>query len=120
MKIELRKTFQFEATHSLPKLPSDHKCHRLHGHSFKAEIVIVGECDPELGWLVDYADIADLFEPIWKQLDHHHLNVIEGLENPTSENIAIWIWGRLKPVLPQLVAIEVAETCNARCVYRGD
>ena len=65
-------------------------------------------------------DIADAFEPFWQQLDHHHLNEIEGLENPTSENIAKWIWDRLQPALPQLTAIEVAETCNARCVYRGE
>ena len=120
MNIELRKTFQFEAAHSLPKLPPHHKCHRLHGHSFKADVIITGECDPDLGWLVDYADIVDAFDPFWKQLDHHHLNEIVDLENPTSENIAKWIWDRLKPILPQLTAIEIAETCNARCVYRGD
>jgi len=120
MRVELKKTFQFEAAHSLPKLPRDHKCHRLHGHSFKVDIVVAGECNPELGWLVDYADIADAFDPYWRQLDHNHLNDIEGLENPTSENIAKWIWDRLLPALPQLTAIEVAETCNARCVYRGE
>ena len=120
MNIELRKTFQFEAAHSLPKLPFDHKCHQLHGHSFKADVIVTGECDPDLGWLVDYADIVDAFDPFWKQLDHHHLNEIVDLENPTSENIAKWIWDRLKPILPQLTAIEIAETCNARCVYRGD
>ncbi len=120
MKVELKKTFQFEAAHSLPKLPRDHKCHRLHGHSFKVDIVVAGECNPELGWLVDYADIADAFDPYWRQLDHNYLNDIEGLENPTSENIAKWIWDRLLPALPQLTSIEVAETCNARCVYRGE
>ncbi len=120
MNMELRKTFQFEAAHSLPNLPTDHKCARIHGHSFKVEIVITGKCDPELGWVMDYADISETFDPIWKQLDHFHLNKIDGLENPTSENIAVWIWNQLKPQLPLLAAIEVAETCNARCVYRGD
>jgi len=119
MKMELRKTFQFEAAHSLPNQPADHKCHRLHGHSFKIDVVVEGECDPKLGWVMDYADISEAFNPIWKQLDHHHLNEIEGLQNPTSEIIAKWVWDRLKPELPQLSAIEVAETCNARCVYRG-
>jgi 6-pyruvoyltetrahydropterin/6-carboxytetrahydropterin synthase len=119
MNMELRKTFQFEAAHSLPKLPTDHKCYRLHGHSFKIDVVVEGECDPKLGWVMDYADISKAFNPIWKQLDHHHLNEIEGLHNPTSEIIAKWVWDRLKPELPQLSAIEVAETCNARCVYRG-
>ncbi len=120
MKIELQKTFQFEAAHSLPRLPQDHKCYRLHGHSFKATLHVSGECDEELGWLIDYAEISDAFKPLWEQLDHHHLNEIEGLENPTSENIARWIWDHLKPALPLLQAVEIAETCNASCVYRGD
>lgn len=117
--MELRKTFQFEAAHSLPNLPPEHKCARLHGHSFKVEVIVTGECDPKLGWVMDYADISGAFDPIWKQLDHFHLNEITGLENPTSENIAVWIWDQLKPRLPLLTGIEVAETCNARCVYHG-
>ena len=120
MKLELRKTFQFEAAHLLPHLPEGHKCRRLHGHSFRAEIVVHGECDPKLGWVMDYADISDLFKPLWEQLDHRYLNEIPGLENPTSENVAVWIWHRLKPQLPQLTEIVVAETCTARCVYRGE
>ena len=117
--MELRKTFQFEAAHLLPHLPEDHKCRRLHGHSFKAEIVVEGDCDPTLGWVIDYADITAAFKPLWKKLDHHYLNEIDGLENPTSENVAVWIWERLKPNLQLLTAVEVAETCTARCVYRG-
>jgi len=118
--MELRKTFQFEAAHYLPHLPEDHKCRRLHGHSFQAEIVVEGECDPKLGWVIDYAHITAAFKPLWEQLDHHYLNEIDDLENPTSENVAVWIWDRLKPALPILAAVEVAETCTARCVYRGD
>ena len=119
MKVELRKTFQFEAAHLLPNLPATHKCRRLHGHSFRAEIVVAGECDPKLGWLMDYADISEAFKPLWEQLDHRYLNEIRGLDNPTSENIAVWIWERLKPTLPSLSEVVVAETCMARCVYRG-
>jgi 6-pyruvoyltetrahydropterin/6-carboxytetrahydropterin synthase len=120
MKIELRKTFQFEAAHRLPHLPKTHKCYRLHGHSFQAEIVVSGECDAKLGWLMDYADIAAAFKPLWDQLDHYCLNDVAGLENPTSENVAVWIWERLKPKLPQLTEVIIAETCQSRCVYRGD
>ncbi|MDW8307992.1 MAG: 6-carboxytetrahydropterin synthase QueD [Verrucomicrobiales bacterium] len=119
MQVELRRTFQFEAAHRLPELPRTHKCWRLHGHSFKVEVAVAGECDPRLGWLVDYAEIAAAFKPIWEKLDHRYLNEIPGLENPTSENLAAWIWKRLKPRLPQLTEIVVAETCTARCVYRG-
>ena len=120
MKIELRKTFQFEAAHLLPLLPKAHKCRRLHGHSFKVDIVVAGACDPKLGWLMDYADISAAFKPIWIRLDHRHLNEIPGLENPTSENIAVWIWKRLKPKLPLLTEVAVAETCTALCVFRGE
>jgi 6-pyruvoyltetrahydropterin/6-carboxytetrahydropterin synthase len=119
MKMELRKTFQFEAAHYLPLVPPAHKCRRLHGHSFQAEIVVTGELDPKLGWVMDYADIAKAFNPIWHRLDHHYLNEIPGLENPTSENIALWIWQQLKPNLTQLTEVVVAETCTARCCYRG-
>jgi 6-pyruvoyltetrahydropterin/6-carboxytetrahydropterin synthase len=120
MKIELRKTFQFEAAHLLPHLPKSHKCRRLHGHSFKVELAVVGECDAKLGWVMDYADISEAFKPVWQRLDHFYLNEVPGLENPTSENIAAWIWKRLKPKLPLLTEVVVAETCTARCAYRGE
>lgn len=118
--MELVKTFQFEAAHRLPHLPEGHKCARLHGHSFSVDVVVEGPVDPKLGWVMDYADISAAFKPIWNQLDHYYLNEIPGLENPTSENVAAWIWNQLKPVLPLLTRIVVAETCTARCVYRGD
>jgi 6-pyruvoyltetrahydropterin/6-carboxytetrahydropterin synthase len=119
MKMELRKTFQFEAAHLLPHLPEAHKCRRLHGHSFQAEIAVSGDCDPKLGWVMDYAEMKEAFRPLWEQLDHYYLNEIAGLENPTSENIARWIWDRLKPKIPLLTEVVIAETCTSRCVYRG-
>ncbi|MBM3875858.1 MAG: 6-carboxytetrahydropterin synthase QueD [Verrucomicrobia bacterium] len=119
MHIELRKTFQFEAAHLLPGLPEAHKCRRLHGHSFMVDVVVAGECDPKLGWLMDYADISAAFKPLWEQLDHRYLNDVPGLDNPTSERIAVWIWDRLKPAMPLLREVVVAETCTARAVYRG-
>jgi 6-pyruvoyltetrahydropterin/6-carboxytetrahydropterin synthase len=117
--MELRKTFQFEAAHLLPHLPKTHKCRRLHGHSFQVDIVVEGDCDPRLGWVMDYGEITRAFRGLWEKLDHRYLNEVRGLENPTSENIAIWIWRRLKPRLPLLKEVVVAETCTARCVYRG-
>ena len=119
MRVELRKTFQFEAAHLLPHLPKTHKCRRLHGHSFVVDVVVEGECDPKLGWLMDYADISAAFKPIHDQLDHYYLNEIPGLENPTSENLAAWIWKRLRPKLPLLKEIVVAETCMSKCAYSG-
>ena len=119
MRVELVREFQFEAAHLLPKLPKSHKCRRLHGHSFRIEVHVEGECDPKLGWLIDYAEIAKAFDPLHSKLDHYYLNEIPGLENPTSENLARWIWVRLKPKLRMLSAVVVHETCNARAVYRG-
>jgi len=119
MIIELRKTFQFEAAHLLPKLPKTHKCRRLHGHSFQVELVVAGAVDTKRGWVMDYAEISAAFKPLWEKLDHYYLNDIPGLENPTSETVAVWIWRKLKPRLPLLTEVVVAETCTARCVYRG-
>jgi 6-pyruvoyltetrahydropterin/6-carboxytetrahydropterin synthase len=119
MRTRLVKDFQFEAAHRLPRVPEGHKCGRLHGHSFKIQVEIAGEVDPETGWLLDYADIADAFRPLHETLDHRYLNEIEGLENPTSEVLAAWIWQRLISSLPQLARVTVQETCSARCVFEG-
>lgn len=119
MYVELIKEFSFESAHCLPKTPEGHKCRRLHGHSYRVEVRVGGELDPESGWLIDYADIKAAFDPIWRQLDHYYLNEVGGLENPTSEVLAAWIWERLKPTLPLLVELVVHETCTARCAYRG-
>jgi 6-pyruvoyltetrahydropterin/6-carboxytetrahydropterin synthase len=118
--MEIWKEFGFEAAHMLPNVPDDHKCKRLHGHSYRVRIVVEGDLDPTLGWVIDFADIATAFEPIRRRLDHYYLNEIEGLENPTSEVLACWIWKRILPSLPLLSRVEVAETCTSACVYRGD
>lgn len=114
------KEFRFEAAHLLPNAPEGHKCRRLHGHSFDVVIHVAGLVDEKAGWVMDFGDISDLFAPLHEQLDHRYLNEIEGLENPTSENIAIWIWRKLKPPLAALVRVEVKETCTSGCVYEGD
>ncbi|RMI09760.1 MAG: 6-carboxytetrahydropterin synthase QueD [Calditrichaeota bacterium] len=118
--MEIFKEFTFEAAHYLPHVPEGHKCRRLHGHSFRVRIYVQGPVGEESGWVMDFADLKRAFTPLHRQLDHHFLNEIEGLENPTSENIARWIWERLKPQLPGLSKIELHETCTAGCVYRGE
>ena len=117
--MEIYKEITFEAAHRLPNLPKGHKCERLHGHSFRVEIHVRGELDPKLGWIMDLGDIKKAFEPIHDRLDHHYLNEIEGLENPTSEVLARWIWQQLKPSLPSLCRVVVRETCTSGCVYEG-
>ena len=119
MHVRLIKSFTFEAAHWLPTFPEGHKCRRMHGHSFKVDVVVAGPLDPQKGYLLDYGDIKALTAPVEQQLDHHCLNEIPGLENPTSEMIAKWVWDRLKPQLPQLAQVTVHETCTSRCEYVG-
>lgn len=116
---QIFKEFTFEAAHRLPFVPADHKCHRLHGHSFRVEVHVGGEVDASTGWIVDFADIKTAFKPLYNQLDHNYLNEIDGLENPTSENLAVWIWDRLEEMLPGLSRIIVRETCTSGCIYSG-
>lgn len=117
--IELVKDFRFEAAHYLPNVPEGHKCRRMHGHSFRGEIAVRGEIDPVSGWLIDFGDVKAIIRPIVDRLDHYLLNEIEGLENPTSEVVAIWIWKQIKPQLPILHRVTVEETCTSRCHYFG-
>ena len=117
--MDIFKAFTLEAAHRLPNVPDGHKCARLHGHSFRVELHVSGPLDPHMGWVMDFADVKRAFQPIYDQLDHHYLNDIPGLDNPTSERLAEWIWDQLKPVLPLLSAVVVHETCTSGCRYTG-
>ena len=119
MKVKLSKTFRFEAAHDLPKFPEGHKCRRLHGHSFRFDVIVEGEVDQATGCLIDYGQITRIVDPLIQQLDHYYLNQIPGLENPTSELLAQWLWNRIKPQLPLLAQIIVYETCTSACEYCG-
>jgi 6-pyruvoyltetrahydropterin/6-carboxytetrahydropterin synthase len=118
--MEIFKEFTLEAAHWLPNVPIGHKCARMHGHSFRVQVYVVGAVDPKLGWVLDFAEIKAAFAPIEEQLDHHCLNDVGGLENPTSENLARWVWQQLHPSLPGLSKIVVQETCTSGCVYTGE
>jgi len=118
--MEVFTEFGFEAAHRLPNVPEGHKCARLHGHSFRAEVHVEGPVGERSGWVIDFADVRAACEPLRAALDHHYLNEVAGLENPTSENVARWIWARLRPTLPGLTEVVVRETCTAGCRYRGE
>ncbi|MDY7565542.1 6-carboxytetrahydropterin synthase QueD [Pseudomonas sp. RTC3] len=118
--MEIFKEFTFESAHRLPHVPEGHKCGRLHGHSFRVAIYLAGKVDPHTGWIRDFSEIKAIFKPLYERLDHNYLNDIPGLENPTSEVLAKWIWDQLKPLLPELSAIRIHETCTSGCEYRGD
>lgn len=117
--MDVFKEFTVEAAHRLPHVPSDHKCARLHGHSFRIEVHVRGVVGADTGWVVDFAEIKAAFGPIKEMLDHRYMNEIPGLENPTSENIARWIWDRLAPTLEGLSTVVVRETCTTGCRYDG-
>ncbi|MFE9577314.1 6-carboxytetrahydropterin synthase QueD [Nocardia sp. NPDC006044] len=116
--MDIFREFSFEAAHRLPAVPEGHKCGRLHGHSYRVEVQVTGEVGAETGWVIDFARIKDAFAAVHDQLDHHYLNEVPGLENPTSEVLAQWIWARLCDDLP-LSSVTVRETCTSGCVYRG-
>ncbi len=119
MRTLLQREYRFEAAHFLPKVAAGHKCARMHGHGYLVVVVVEGEIDPELGWVIDLAAIDDHVGPLVGALDHRVLNDIDGLANPTSELLAVWLWDRLRPSLPILVELQVAETASSRCIYRG-
>ena len=117
--VELSHKFSFDSAHSLPNVPEDHKCRRLHGHTVHVEVQVSGPVGETSGWVMDYGQMKEVVRPVIAQLDHRHLNEIEGLENPTSEHIAMWIWNRIADGLPGLTSVCIHETCNTGCTYRG-
>lgn len=117
--MRIYKEFGFEAGHHLIGVPQGHKCGRRHGHSYKVEIHVQGPVSATSGMLIDFADVKAAFQPLLDRLDHYYLNEIEGLENPTAENLSVWIWDRLKPVLPSLCMVLVKETCTAGAIFEG-
>ncbi|NQX90082.1 MAG: 6-carboxytetrahydropterin synthase QueD [Halioglobus sp.] len=118
--MDIYKEFRFEAAHRLPNVPEGHKCARLHGHSFQVRLTVSGDAPAPSGWVMDFAELKSAFKPLHDDLDHRYLNELPGLENPTSENIARWIWNRLQPALPGLSQVEIRETCTSGCIYRGE
>jgi 6-pyruvoyltetrahydropterin/6-carboxytetrahydropterin synthase len=117
--VEIFKEFRIEAAHLLPNVPEGHKCRRLHGHSFRIGVHVEGTVGDDTGWVMDFADLSAAFAPLFDQLDHRYLNDVPGLENPTSEHLARWVWDRLVPDLPGLSRVVVRETCTSGCSYSG-
>jgi 6-pyruvoyltetrahydropterin/6-carboxytetrahydropterin synthase len=113
------RAFTIEAAHRLPNVPAGHKCSRLHGHSFRIELHVSGDVDPHTGWVMDFAELKTAFQPVFDKLDHFYLNDVPGLENPTSENLARWIWNEMKSRVPLLSRVMIHETCTSGCHYDG-
>jgi 6-pyruvoyltetrahydropterin/6-carboxytetrahydropterin synthase len=118
MNARITKAFNFDAAHHLPHVPAGHKCGRPHGHSYRVILGLEGPLHPELGWVQDYGEVKEAFAPLLERFDHHDLNEIPGLENPTAEMLAIYIYEELKPVLPLLADVTVCESPTAEAVYR--
>ncbi len=117
MTTTISRGYRFESAHRLLRVPDGHKCGRLHGHSYRCTVTVGGDVDPTMGWICDFAEIDAAFRPVHALLDHRYLNEIDGLENPTSETIARFIFERLE--LPGLVSVTIQETCVSSCTYTG-
>jgi len=118
VKAEITREFTFEAAHHLPPVGPDHKCFRLHGHLFKVEVSVAGEIDPEMGWVMDFGQLAHIGGKVMSELDHRVLNDIDGLDVPTSENIARYLFEKIGTQVDGLVAVTVHESPYSRCEYR--
>lgn len=117
MKFELRQHFQIESARRLPNLQEGHPCGRMHGHSFKIILTLVGEQHPVTGWVLDYHEISERMKPLLGELDHRVLNDVQGLENPTSENLALWIFTKARPLIAGLQKVTIMETPFTECSY---
>jgi len=126
----ISRTYRFEAAHVLPSVPRNHKCGRMHGHNWRVTVVISGRVDPDRGWLIDFGKIDDVWTgQIHREVDHRLLNEILGLENPTSENVAVWIYRRIDaafgsmvpsgewPVSACLLSVTVHENDDCSATY---
>ena len=118
MSVRITKAFNFDAAHRLPHVPNGHRCGRLHGHSYRVILGIEGELDSELGWVQDYNSIKTAFAPLLERFDHVCLNDVPGLENPTAELLAIYIFNELRPTLPLLSDVTVCESPTSSAIYR--
>lgn len=118
-RMRITQAFTFEAAHFLPHVPDTHRCRRMHGHSYRIELTLEGPVDEQTGFVADFFDIEAAFAPLLARLDHYCLNEVEGLENPTAEHIAIWIWARLKAEVPLLASVRVFETPLSYAEYTG-
>lgn len=117
--MQIFKQFTFDSAHFLPNVPEGHKCKEIHGHTYHLTVYLNGDLDEKLGWVIDFTDVKNVIDPIIKSIDHQFLNNISGLENPTSEVMAIWLWNKIKPELPQLSKIELNETPTSGVIYEG-
>ena len=115
----LFKQFTFDSAHFLPNVPDGHKCKEIHGHTYHLKVWIEGDLEPHYEWVMDFAVLKKAVEPVIKSIDHKLMNNLPGLENPTCERIAIWLWDKIKPQIPQLKRVELNETPTSGVIYEG-
>ena len=117
----IERDYRFEAARVLPKLPTEHPCSRLHGHAFGVTLVVKGELDREKEWVADYHELDKVYkEKVHKLLDHGYLNDVTGLKNPTTENVAKWIFEKVREEMSGLVEVVISEEGDTRCRYRPE
>jgi 6-pyruvoyltetrahydropterin/6-carboxytetrahydropterin synthase len=117
--MEIYKEFSFDSAHFLPYLPEDHKCRQIHGHTYTLRVYLKGNFVKDQNWIMDFKELKNTVLPTLELVDHKLLNEIQGLHNPTAENITVWFWEHLQPVLPLLSRIELKETATSGVIYNG-
>lgn len=117
--MKIFKKFTFDSAHFLPNVPEGHKCKEIHGHTYKLTVFLEGELEKDLNWVSDFAEVKRVIKPVIDRIDHKLLNNIEGLENPTCEQIAIWLWDKIKGDMPLMSRIELHETPTSGAIYEG-
>ncbi|MBV8686680.1 MAG: 6-carboxytetrahydropterin synthase [Alphaproteobacteria bacterium] len=117
---ELARQFRFEAAHTLRREVEAEASRRIHGHSYRAEVVVRGEPDPATGMVLDLGLFERALSGVHDALDHRFLDEVDGLGPATLENLAAWIWRRLGPDLPGLSRVTVhRDSTGDSCAYRG-
>ena len=118
--MKIFRTYIFHSARYIPTLDENHPCSKMHGHTFKMAVEINGPIDKKIGFVMDFYDIDKIVNNhIIKFIDHKILNEIDGLSNPSSEYLAIWIWEKLKPHLPLLSTITISEEHGTGMIYKG-
>jgi len=114
--IELSQRFSFDAAHHLGAGAAENR--RLHGHSFYVEVTLRGEPDAQTGFLRDFGEVDRALKDVRELLDHRLLNEVEGLSNPTLENLARFIYARAKHVLPEVARVRIERPSYGQsCLY---
>ncbi len=114
------KKYYFDAAHYMAEFEENHNYRKMHGHSFEVTVKLKGDINRKNNWVMDLEELDSFVDPELSKLDHSILNEVDGLEKPTSENIAKWLWSKLIKKIPNLDSIEINRPRIGGCIFNGD